>query len=139
MVASRLLIDFELLKENKSKDMAILSVCSVGALATHLLSYVNQTLWCWKSYPLMTVYLAKVSIICTYILYSPPHHLPHHHVPNTLLLLMKLTMLVSYDTQLLMNRAFVDKRPLQIVSVLLSTIATFYLGKLAVQDIKEGA
>jgi len=52
---------------------------------------------------------------------------------------MKLTMLVSYDTQLLMNRAFVDKRPLQIVSVLLSTIATFYLGKLAVQDIKEGA
>lgn len=62
MVASRLLIDFELLKENKSKDMAILSVCSVGALATHLLSYVNQTLWCWKSYPLMTAYLAKVRI-----------------------------------------------------------------------------
>ena len=76
----------------------------------------------------------------TYIITpSSSSHLPHHHVPNTLFILMKLTMIVSYDTQLLMNRAFVDKRPLQIVSVLLSTIATFYLGKLAVQDIKEGA
>jgi hypothetical protein len=68
MIASRMLIEFDLLKRNNNdgdgknkKDMALLVMCSLGALATHLLSYVNQNLWCWKSLIGMTIYLVKVS------------------------------------------------------------------------------
>lgn len=70
MIASRMLIEFDLLKTNNNdkdgknkKDMALLVVCSLGALATHLLSYVNQNLWCWKSFVGMTIYLVKVCVL----------------------------------------------------------------------------
>jgi hypothetical protein len=67
MIASRLLIEFDLLKKDTNggdsknkKEIALLVVCSLGALATHLLSYVNQNLWCWQSLIGMTIYLGKV-------------------------------------------------------------------------------
>lgn len=67
MVASRLLIEFDLLQkgsndsETKNKqDIGLLVLCALGALATHLLSYVNQNLWCWNSLIGMTIYLGKV-------------------------------------------------------------------------------
>jgi len=64
MIASRLLIEFDLLKKDgdskNKKEIALLVVCSLGALATHLLSYVNQNLWCWQSLIGMTIYLGKV-------------------------------------------------------------------------------
>mmetsp|Transcript_2538 Transcript_2538/g.5413 ORF Transcript_2538/g.5413 Transcript_2538/m.5413 type:complete len:334 (-) Transcript_2538:191-1192(-) len=85
-------------RDETRKDMAMLVVCSVGALAAHLLSDVNQKLRCWPSLIGMTVHLA----------------------------------------QLVMKRAFVEKRPLQIVSVLCTLTSVFYVGKLAVRDIKEG-
>ena len=62
-----LLIEFDLLKSNNKdcdgkgrNERGLLVVCSIGALATHLLSYVNQNLWCWKSLIGMTVHLGKV-------------------------------------------------------------------------------
>lgn len=67
MVAGRMLIEFDLLKSNNKdcdgkgrNERGLLVVCSIGALATHLLSYVNQNLWCWKSLIGMTVHLGKV-------------------------------------------------------------------------------
>ncbi len=67
MIASRLLIEFDLLKKGindgdtkNKRDIGLLVVCSLGALATHLLSYVNQNLWCWHSLVGMTIYLGKV-------------------------------------------------------------------------------
>ncbi|KAL7530715.1 hypothetical protein ACHAXR_003638 [Thalassiosira sp. AJA248-18] len=101
MVTSRVLIEFGLLKEGSGKgsrkDVAMLVVCSVGALVSHLLSYVNQNLWCWRSLVGMTVYLA----------------------------------------QLIVKRAFVEMRPLQVVSVLCTMASVFYVGKLAAKDMKE--
>lgn len=95
MVTSRILIDFGLVKKGRilcaRKDMAMLTVCSMGALASHLLSYVNQSLWCWRSYPRMTVYLG----------------------------------------QLIMQRAFAERKPLQILSVLLTAASTYYAIMLA--------
>jgi len=71
MIASRLLIEFDLLKKDTNggdsknkKEIALLVVCSLGALATHLLSYVNQNLWCWQSLIGMTIYLGKVCVRC---------------------------------------------------------------------------
>ena len=66
MITSRMMIEFDLLKRNgdnedeTKNDLAMLVLCSLGALATHLLSYVNQNLWCWRSLIGMTVYLVKV-------------------------------------------------------------------------------
>lgn len=68
MIASRLLIEFDLLKKGSNdgdtktkRDLALLVVCSLGALAAHLLSYVNQNLWCSNSLIGMTIFLGKVS------------------------------------------------------------------------------
>lgn len=63
MIMSRILIEFELLQgsDKKKKDSAIVIVCSIGALATHLLSYINQNLWCWQSLIGMGANLAQVS------------------------------------------------------------------------------
>lgn len=63
MVTSRILIEYGLLKEcdENRKDVAKLVMFSMGALAAHLLSYVNQNLWCWRSLVGMTIYLTKVS------------------------------------------------------------------------------
>ena len=78
MIASRLLIEFDLLKKGSSdedtknkRDIGLLVVCSLGALATHLLSYVNQNLWCWRSLFGMTIYLGKVgsSQLCVCSMY----------------------------------------------------------------------
>ena len=68
MIASRMFIEFDLLSKqdhgNETKqDMAMLVLCSLGALATHLLSYVNQNLWCWQSILGMTCYLVKVGTL----------------------------------------------------------------------------
>ena len=69
MIASRMFIEFDLLSkqdhgnDETKKDMAMLVLCSLGALATHLLSYVNQNLWCWQSMVGMTFYLVKVGTI----------------------------------------------------------------------------
>lgn len=65
MVTSRLLIEFDLLNsttndDKNRKDLALLVVCSLGALTTHLLSYVNQNLWCWNSLIGMTIDYVKV-------------------------------------------------------------------------------
>ena len=63
IVMSRLLIEFELLKgsDEKKKDMAVMVTCSVGALAAHLFSYINQNLYCWNSLIGMAAHFAKVS------------------------------------------------------------------------------
>jgi len=100
MVTSRVLIEFGLLKQcdDARKDVAKVVIFAVGALAAHLLSYVNQTLWCWRSLFGMTVHLAK----------------------------------------LVLNRAFVEKRPLQFVSVFCTMVSVFYVGKLAAKDLKGG-
>ena len=68
MLTSRVLIEFDLLKKDgdgkgKKKDVAMLVVCSLGALATNLLSYVNDNLYCWKSLMGMTIHLAKVCLL----------------------------------------------------------------------------
>lgn len=102
MIASRMFIEFDLLSKqdhgNETKqDMAMLVLCSLGALATHLLSYVNQNLWCWQSMLGMTCYLVKI----------------------------------------LAKRAFLEARPLQIVSVALAAGSVFYVSKLALKDLKE--
>lgn len=101
MVASRVLIEFGLLKEcdETRKDVAKLTVFSIGALAAHLLSYVNEKLWCWRSLIGMTAYLAR----------------------------------------LVVKRAFVEKRPLQMVSILCTLASAYYVGKLTVEDIKESS
>mmetsp|Transcript_18501 Transcript_18501/g.34015 ORF Transcript_18501/g.34015 Transcript_18501/m.34015 type:complete len:317 (+) Transcript_18501:61-1011(+) len=66
MVTSRVLIEFGLLKcdgdESSRKDVAMLIMCSVGALAANLLSYVNSTLSCWHSLFEMTMYLAQLGM-----------------------------------------------------------------------------
>ena len=103
MVASRVLIEFGLLKcngdgKNPRKDVAMLVVFSIGSLAANLLSYVNSTLWCWRSLFGMTMRLA----------------------------------------QLVLKRAFVEKRPLQVVSVACTMASTFLVGKLALNDLDEG-
>eukprot|EP00574_Skeletonema_japonicum_P010123 CAMPEP_0201724568 /NCGR_PEP_ID=MMETSP0593-20130828/8287_1 /ASSEMBLY_ACC=CAM_ASM_000672 /TAXON_ID=267983 /ORGANISM="Skeletonema japonicum, Strain CCMP2506" /LENGTH=292 /DNA_ID=CAMNT_0048215857 /DNA_START=152 /DNA_END=1030 /DNA_ORIENTATION=- len=103
MIASRLLIEFDLLKKGindgdtkNKRDIGLLVVCSLGALATHLLSYVNQNLWCWHSLIGMTIYLGKIII----------------------------------------KRAFVEARPLQIVSVGLTAASAFYVTKLGLREMR---
>ncbi len=68
MLASRLLIEFELLKptgdvKSSRPDVARLVVFSIGALVTSLLSYVNQNLWCWESLIGMTITIGQVSLL----------------------------------------------------------------------------
>ena len=68
MVTSRVWIEFGLLKcdgDNKSsrKDVTMLVMCSIGALAANLVSYVNSTLWCWRSLFGITVYLVQLSMM----------------------------------------------------------------------------
>eukprot|EP00985_Skeletonema_marinoi_P035198 scaffold45930_cov219-Skeletonema_marinoi.AAC.6 len=106
MIASRLLIEFDLLKKDTNggdsknkKEIALLVVCSLGALATHLLSYVNQNLWCWQSLIGMTIYLGKM----------------------------------------IATRAFVEARPLQIVSVGLTAASAFYIAKIGLRELKGKA
>jgi len=103
MVASRLLIEFDLLEKGSNdvdakhkRDISVLVLCAIGALATHLLSYVNQNLWCWHSLIGMTIYLGKMII----------------------------------------KRAFVEARPLQIVSVGLTAASAFYAAKLGLRELR---
>jgi len=103
MLASRLLIEFELLKptgdvKSSRPDVAMLVVFSIGALVTSLLSYVNQNLWCWESLVGMSITVGKM----------------------------------------VLKRAFIERRPLQIVSVLCMIVSTYYLGKLIICDVKDG-
>ncbi|KAL7511130.1 hypothetical protein ACHAXN_008186, partial [Cyclotella atomus] len=76
MITSRVLIEFDLLKVDASKsstkrDVAALVVCSVGALAAQLMSYVNQNLWCWNSLIGMTVHVAKMVLNCAIVEKNP--------------------------------------------------------------------
>ena len=69
MLTSRLLIEFGLLEYNggendrTKREVAILTVSSIIALAASMMSYVNENLWCWNSLAGMTFYLAKVCFL----------------------------------------------------------------------------
>jgi len=93
MVTNRILIEFDLLSPDrggeKRKDVAMAVVCSLGALVAHLLSFVNQRLWCWKD---------LVGMTATYF-------------------------------GMILERAFGQKKPLQIVSVLSALASVYYLAK----------
>eukprot|EP00581_Thalassiosira_minuscula_P000251 CAMPEP_0183739446 /NCGR_PEP_ID=MMETSP0737-20130205/57056_1 /TAXON_ID=385413 /ORGANISM="Thalassiosira miniscula, Strain CCMP1093" /LENGTH=330 /DNA_ID=CAMNT_0025974247 /DNA_START=34 /DNA_END=1026 /DNA_ORIENTATION=- len=106
MITSRVLIEFGLLEQSVSgsgkekssgrRDVAMLVVFSVGALASNLMSYINSTLYCWRNLTQMTVYLA----------------------------------------QLLLKCAFVEQRPLQVVSMICTLASIVFVGKLVVNDLK---
>ena len=90
MIGSRLLIEFDLLRKStkeksNKKDLALLVLCSLGALATHLLSYVNQNLLCWHSLIGMTIYMVKVCSSALVVSYIRSLHL-NYKLSTTLIL-----------------------------------------------------
>lgn len=101
MVASRILIEFRLLRsgneneETSRRDAAAVVAYSFGALAANQLSNVNSTLWCWNSLIGMTGHLARM----------------------------------------IGKRAFVERRPLDVVSILCTIASVYYVGKLALNDL----
>lgn len=96
IVTSRMLIEFDLLKDSdgKKRDMRLMVVCAMLGLATHLMSYINQNLYCWDTLIGMGLHFGK----------------------------------------LILKRAFVDHRPLEILSVLLALTSTVYVGKIIVEE-----
>lgn len=75
-VTARMLIEFDLLSKDcgsthTRRDVGLAVVFSMAALIAHLLSYVNQNLWCWKSLIGMTVHFFKLLFRRSFVEQSP--------------------------------------------------------------------
>lgn len=100
-VTMRLLLEFDLLKRDADGKLVggntvATVVCSMAALFTHLMSFVNNTLYCWRSIIGMTLHLFKMTVRC----------------------------------------AVVERKPLQIMSVLSSIAAVFFVSRASLEGMR---
>lgn len=64
-ITNRTLLEFNLLKKPRRR-FGICLILMMTSLLTHLVSFINETLYCWGSLVSMTFTVCKVSFVCVF-------------------------------------------------------------------------